>query len=323
VTRSERTARAYWVTGPGTGIIREQALVAPQAGEALVEATHSGISRGTESLVFAGRVPPSEFDRMRCPFQEGDFPAPVKYGYASVGRATNGAYAGRAVFCLYPHQTAYVVPESSLLPIPDGVPPERAVLAANAETALNAVWDALPRAGDHVSVVGAGVVGCLVAYLASRIPGCEVELIDVLPERRAVASTLGARFASPDTAARERDLVFHATGRAEGATLALSLAAPDTTVVELSWFGDDDVPLPLGRDFHVRRLTLRSSQVGTVSPNARRRFDYRARMELALSLLTDVTLDRLIDAEAEFDELPQTMTRLASARAGLCTRVRY
>jgi len=317
-----RTVRAYWVTAPGTGAIREQPLGAPGAGDVLVETTFSGVSRGTEALVCAGRVPPSEFQRMRCPFQEVDFPAPVKYGYSSVGRATSGAYAGRAVFCLYPHQTAYWVPERALVPLPEGVPEERAILAANAETALNALWDALPRAGDRVSVVGAGVVGCLVAYLAARIPGCDVELIDVLAERRSVAERLGARFALPGAASRERDLVFHTSGRAEGASLALTLGATDTTVVELSWFGDGEVPLPLGRDFHVRRLTVRGSQVGTVSPNARARFTHRARLELALSLLTDARLDCLIDAETRFDDLPATMQKLAQ-QGGLCTRVRY
>ena len=271
------SARAFWVTGPGVGALREETLAAVGAGEVLVTATHSGISRGTEALVFAGRVPRTEYERMRCPFQAGDFPAPVKYGYASVGIAKNGRLAERAVFCLHPHQTAYVVPESALLPVPEGVPPERAVLAANCETALNALWDARPLAGDRVSIVGAGVVGCLVAYLAAQIPGTEVELIDLLPERRRVAETLGVRFVPPSEASRERDLVFHASGRADGAVTALSLAATDATVVELSWFGDTEVALPLGRDFHVRRLTLRSSQVGTVSPLARRRFTRTAR----------------------------------------------
>ena len=195
-------------------------------------------------------------------------------------------------------------------------------MAANLETALNALWDALPRAGDRVSIVGAGVIGCLVAYLAARIPGCEVELIDVLAERRAVAEHLGAHFALPDAASRERDQVFHTSGRAEGAALALTLGATDTSVVELSWYGEGEVPLPLGRDFHVRRLTLRGSQVGTVSPNARPRFTHRSRLELALSLLTDERLDRLIDAETSFDDLPAAMQRLAQP-GGLCTRVRY
>jgi threonine dehydrogenase-like Zn-dependent dehydrogenase len=322
MTTSPTAARAFWVTAPGAGEVREELLEAPGAGEVLVEATHSGISRGTESLVFEGRVPESEFSRMRCPFQAGDFPTPVKYGYASVGVAQTGNYAGRAVFCLYPHQSAYVVPESALVPVPDGVPAERAVLAANLETALNAVWDAEPRVGDRISVVGAGVVGCLAAYLLARIPGTDVELVDVVPERLGLAQALGAGFASPGGAERERDLVIHASGRPEGAALALSLAAQEGTILELSWFGDREVTLPLGRDFHVRRLTLRSSQVGSVSPAARRRFTHRARLELALSLLDDVRLDRLIDGETSLDDLPETMRRLASG-GGLCTRVRY
>ncbi|HEV8548754.1 MAG TPA: zinc-binding alcohol dehydrogenase [Polyangiaceae bacterium] len=315
-------ARAFWITGVGTGAIRDEPLSEPGPGEVLVETTHSGVSRGTESLVFGGRVPPSEYQRMRCPFQAGEFPAPVKYGYQNVGRARNGAFAGRAVFCLFPHQTAYVVAESALVPVPDGVPAERAVLAANMETALNALWDAAPRAGDRVSVVGAGVLGCLVAHLVARIPGTEVELVDVSEARRAVAGTLGVSFSTPSDARKERDLVFHASGRGEGALTALGLAATESTVVELSWFGDAEVSLPLGRDFHVRRLTLRSSQVGRVSPNARPRFTHRARLELALSLLADPRLDALIDREIGFEDLPGALPRLAS-EGGLCTRVRY
>jgi len=315
-------ARAFWITGPGSGELRDEPLAVPAAGEVLVETLFSGISRGTESLVFEGRVPASEYQRMRCPFQAGDFPAPVKYGYANVGRAVGGALAGRPVFCLFPHQTAYVVAESAVVPLPGGVPPERAVLAANLETAVNALWDARPQIGDRVSVVGAGVVGCLVAYLAGRVAGTDVELVDVLPGRAAQASALGVGFALPGVAQTERDLVFHASGRAEGAVTALSLAATDATIVELSWYGDREVSLPLGRDFHVRRLTLRSSQVGSVSPAARPRFTHRTRLELALSLLTDARLDSLIDGETTFEALPAALSDL-SANGGLCRRVRY
>jgi len=322
MSNEAESARALWVTGPESAEIRSERLGAALGGDVTVDALYSGVSRGTESLVFAGRVPPSEYIRMRCPFQAGDFPAPVKYGYASVGRARDGAYAGRPVFCLYPHQTTYRVPESALVPLPEGVPPERAVLAANLETAVNAVWDARPLVGDRVTVVGAGVLGCLVAHLVARIPGTHVELVDLEPTRRAVAASLGMSFAEPRGASRERDLVFHATGRAAGCVTALELAATDATVVELSWFGDGDVALPLGRDFHVRRLTLRSSQVGTVSPTARRRFTHRTRLELALSLLADARLDALIDAEVPFATLPEALKRLA-ATGGLCTRVKY
>jgi threonine dehydrogenase-like Zn-dependent dehydrogenase len=315
-------ARAFWITAPGQGAIREEALAAPGAGEVLIETLFSGVSRGTESLVFTGHVPRTEYERMRCPFQAGDFPGPVKYGYANVGRARTGPFAGQPVFCLFPHQTAYVVPETAVVPVPNGVPPERAVLAANFETALNALWDARPQIGDRVSVVGAGVLGALVAYLAARVAATDVELIDVRPERASVAAALGVRFSTPDGASTERDLVFHASGRAEGAALALALGAVEATVLELSWFGDAEVSLPLGRDFHVRRLTYRSSQVGRVSPSARARFTHRARLELALSLLQDPVLDCLIDGETSFDALPAAFPALV-AGGGLCRRVRY
>jgi 2-desacetyl-2-hydroxyethyl bacteriochlorophyllide A dehydrogenase len=319
-------ARAFWITGAKTGEIRAEELGSPQAGQVLVEARYSGISRGTEALVFEGRVPVSEYQRMRCPFQAGEFPAPVKYGYTSVGRVSEGpsVLEGRLVFCLYPHQSAYVVPESAVFPLPGGVPPERAVLAANMETAVNALWDGLPRPGDRISVVGAGVVGSLCAYLARRLAGTDVELVDVLESRSDVAATLGAHFASPADAAHERDLVIHASGTPEGLRTALELAAAEATVLELSWYGEREVALELGRAFHVRRLTLRSSQVGQVSPNARPRWTRASRLAFALELCRDPALDVLIDAESEFEALPETLARLsAPGSGGLCHRVRY
>jgi threonine dehydrogenase-like Zn-dependent dehydrogenase len=320
-----RTARAFWVTAPSTGAIREEPLRDPGPGEVRVKSVASAVSRGTESLVFLGRVPETEHQRMRCPHQGGEFPFPVKYGYASVGRVTAGAPAlgGRHVFCLHPHQTEYVVAEGAVVPVPAGVPPERAVLAANLETAVNALWDALPRVGDRVSVVGGGVVGCLVAYLAAKTAGAEVELVDVNPDRQRVAAALGVRFAPPGSAAGDRDLVFHASGRKEGLQRALGLCARESSVVELSWFGKGDVALPLGEAFHVNRLTLRASQVGSVSPQARPRFTHRSRLELALTLLADPALDLLIDGESAFEDLPRTMAALAASAGPLCHRIRY
>jgi len=319
-------ARAFWVTRPGSGEVREQTLAAPAAGEALVQTLFSAVSRGTEALVFQGRVPASEVERMRCPHQEGSFPGPVKYGYANVGRVLEGSseLCGRSVFCLYPHQDRYVVREAALVPLPDGVPEERAVLAANMETALNALWDARPLAGDRISVVGGGVLGCLCAYLASRLPGVDVELVDVRSDRADVAAVLGFRFALPAQATPERDLVLHASASQEGLRTALGLAASDAEIIELSWFGDREVALPLGEAFHRRRLSLRSSQVGGVSPHARRRFDHRARLALALSLCRDPALDRLFDSESPFEALPELMPELAAPTSGvLCHRLRY
>ncbi|HEX2671478.1 MAG TPA: zinc-binding alcohol dehydrogenase, partial [Polyangiaceae bacterium] len=215
--------RAFWSVEPGRGELRSEPLLPPGTGEVLVRAQYSAVSRGTESLVFHGRVPVSERQRMRCPHQAGEFPGPVKYGYSSVGRvlAGNVELLGQTVFCLFPHQSAYVVPASAVLPVPEAVPPERAVLAANLETAVNAVWDAAPRLGDRVSIVGAGVVGCLCAYLLARHPGVSVELVDLRPERAEIARAFGASFALPEEARRERDLVVHASGREAGLRTSL------------------------------------------------------------------------------------------------------
>lgn len=323
---------AFWTVAPGTGELRTEALPALRAGEVRVRALYSGISRGTESLVFRGDVPASEYQRMRAPFQQGDFPGPVKYGYISVGIVEDGlgeqaaALRGRTVFCLHPHQQRYVVPVDAVVPLPDGLPAARAVLAANMETAINAVWDAAPSVGDRIAVIGAGVVGTLVAWLCARIPGTQVELIDIDPRRGAPAAAIGLALRAPDTAecSRECDLVIHASGSAAGLRSALAIAGFEATVLEMSWFGQQAVALPLGEAFHAKRLTLRSSQVGHLPPARLPRWTYRRRMELALSLLVDDRLDVLISGESDFADLPDLMPVLAADGAGvLCHRIRY
>lgn len=318
--------RAFWVTAPGRGEIRSEVLGAPAPGDVVVRALYSGISRGTEALVFAGRVPQSEWARMRAPFQQGEFPAPVKYGYASVGRVERGpdALTGRTVFVLYPHQTRFIVPAGNVYPLPDAVPAARAVLAANLETAVNGIWDAAPHLGDRIAVIGAGTVGSLAAWLVSQIPGCDVELVDVNAHRRATATALGVRFAEPPSASRDADLVIHASGTPEGLQLSLDIAAQEARIVELSWYGDRTVALPLGGAFHARRLTIASSQVGQVAASQRARWNHRRRMALVLELLRNPHLDVLITGESEFETLPDVMAHLARSPGDtLCHRIRY
>jgi 2-desacetyl-2-hydroxyethyl bacteriochlorophyllide A dehydrogenase len=317
---------SFWIAAPGRGEICRRPLAVPGHDDLIVQALFSGVSRGTEALVFKGAVPLSEHARMRAPFQEGDFPAPVKYGYCMVGRVVQGPpeLEGREVFCLHPHQDRFVVPQSAVLVLPPGVPAARAVLAANLETALNALWDAGVLPGDRITVVGAGSVGCLAAWLAARIPGCEVELVDTNPQRAAVAAALGAQFALPDAARGEADVVLHASGTEAGIGLALRLAGFEATVVELSWYGDRPVSLPLGEAFHSRRLILKSSQVGAVAASRRARRTLQSRLQLALSLLTDAALDGLINSESRFVDLPRTMQELSSAPGNVIMhRVRY
>jgi len=318
-------ARAFWLRSPGEGEIREVALPAPREDEVLVRSLYSGVSRGTETLVFRGGVPESQHAAMRAPFQEGDFPGPVKYGYLSVRLVEEGpaALKDRTVFCLYPHQTRYVVPASAVTVVPDDVPARRAVLAGTVETAVNALWDAAPLVGDRIAVVGGGMVGSSVAALLARFPGVRVQLVDADPARAATAEALGVGFASPADALGDCDLVVHASATEQGLTRSLELLGAEGTVLELSWYGDRKVSLPLGEAFHSRRLVIRSSQVGTVSP-ARGNRSYGDRLALALKLLADPALDALITGESAFEELPEVMPALASGDiAALCHLVRY
>lgn len=322
-------ARALWTVAPGRCEIRAEALPPRAPDQALVRTLATGISRGTERLVLAGRVPENQRMAMRCPLQAGDFPFPVKYGYAAVGVVEDGpeALLGRRVFVLHPHQDRFLAPAAMCIPVPDDVPDARAVLAANMETAVNVAWDARPLAGERALVIGAGVVGLLVASLLARMPGVEVVVCDLDPRRRTITEALGARFAPPEEAPGERDLIVHASADPAGLRRALDLAAFEGRIVEASWFGTREATLPLGEAFHAKRLQIVSTQVGAVAPAMRGRRTHGERMALALSLLADARLDALVGPATRFDDLPEAMPRLLNPSPGeippLCPLVTY
>ena len=310
-------ATAFWTIAAGTGELRTETLPPPGAGEVLVRALASGISRGTEATVFAGRVPPSQYAAMRAPFMAGDFPYPVKYGYAVVGETPKGA----RVFVLHPHQDRFVVPEAACIAVPDRVPTPRAVLAANMETALNIVWDAAPLAGERIMVVGAGVVGLLTASLLARLPGASVSVIDHNPARAPFAHRFGCAFAAPEHAPGEQELIVHASGNEAGLRLALACAAFEARIIEASWFADAAPALPLGEAFHARRLRLTGSQVGSIAAPMRGRRSHAERLALALALLDDPAFDTMLEPATDFADLPRAMPRLL--QGGLCHVVTY
>jgi threonine dehydrogenase-like Zn-dependent dehydrogenase len=284
------------------------------------------LSRGTERLVLSGRVPESEYERMRAPFMGGAFPFPVKYGYATVGQAEDGPaeLSGKIVFALHPHQDLFTLPADAAVPVPDGVPPERAVLAANMETALNGVWDAAPGPADRIAVVGAGVLGALVARLCARLPASEVTLVDIDPRRQELAHTLDVGFATPEAAPEDCDVVVHTSATGTGLSTALRIAGDEATVLELSWYGSGEVSVPLGSAFHSRRLRLISSQVGKVAPSHRARWSHRRRLAAALALLADPALDALLASPIDFRDLPQRLPELLTPTTGvLCQLIRY
>lgn len=317
-------ATAFWATGTGDGELRPESLPARQEGEVLVRTLWTGVSRGTEALVARGMVPESEFQRMRAPHQSGEFPFPVKYGYLNVGVVDEGPsdLTGKTVFTLFPHQSRFVVPAADVTVVPDTVPARRAVLAGAVETAVNVLWDARPALGDRITVLGAGMIGASIARLARRFAVGDIELVDVDPSKRSLSETLGVAFVSPEDAQPDRDIVIDATGSPEGIPLALRLAATDGQIVVASWLGSRPVTLDLGSDFHSRRLTIRSSQVGAVATSQRARRTARERLELALRLLEDAAFDALLGERVSWIGLPAAITNLANGQdAGLCTTV--
>jgi 2-desacetyl-2-hydroxyethyl bacteriochlorophyllide A dehydrogenase len=318
-------AKAYWAIAPGQGEIRDETLQPPGPDEVLVLTRYSAISRGTEALVAQGRVPASQHRAMRCPFQAGGFPFPVKYGYCNVGLVEAGpaALVGRHVFCLYPHQTRYVVPATAVEPLPEALGPRRAVLTANLETALNALWDAALLPGERVVVVGAGVIGCLIARLARQLPGAEVTLVDIDPAKAGIAEALAVPFRTSLAGHEPADCVFHAAAAPAALAGALEVAGFEARIVEVSWYGDKPVKLPLGEAFHSQRLRLIGSQVGAVAPALRPRFDHRRRLAKAMDILAaDDCLEALLVDELPFSTLPKALPRL-TAGAGLCHVVTY
>lgn len=320
------SALALWYVAPRECALNTVALPRPGPDDCLVRTLWSGVSRGTERLVCEGRVPPCEHERMRAPFQDGAFPFPVKYGYCAVGRVEAGPadMIGKTVFCLYPHQDRFVMARDRLTIVPDAVPARRAILAANMETALNAHWDAGSGPADRIVVVGGGVLGLLVAWLAARLPGAEVTLVDVDARRATLASHLGFGFALPSDALAEADIVFHASATAGGLDTAIACAGQEARIVELSWYGQGTVAAPLGGAFHSRRLQLVSSQVGQVSPSRRPRFDYGRRAQAAMALLADDRLDALITQDIPFAQAATLLPQLlAPGATGLTTAIRY
>lgn len=330
------TGTALWYDGPGSAVFREEQLVRPEPGDGspllTVRTRWSAISRGTERLVVSGRVPPGEYGRMRCPFQSGNFPFPVKYGYCAAGTVEDGPeeMIGRNVFALHPHQDRFLIPASRVAFTPDALPLRRATLAANMETALNAVWDSGAGPGDNIVVIGAGIVGLMIVYLCAQLPGADVTAVDTRANRSALVAALGARFLTPDQLRQQAgasvpaDIVLHTSATGDGLSAALATAGMEARIVEVSWYGDRTVPVPLGGAFHSQRLQIVSSQVGQVAPSRRPRWSYSRRIGKALDLLCDDRLDALITDEFVFEDLPEKLPAyLGGDSPGLAAVVRY
>ena len=319
-------SQSLWYVAPERVEIRSETLGPLPKNSVQVRTLFSALSRGTESLVFKGLIPESEYIRMGAPFMGGKLPFPVKYGYSNVGRIELGPpeLIGRLVFSLMPHQSIFQTDAANILLIPEEIPAQRAVLAANMETALNAVWDAAPGPGDRIVIIGAGVLGCLIAYLCGHLPGAEVTLVDINPEREDIATTLGVQFSSPELAPKDCDLVIHCSASAAGLSTAIASAGEEATILELSWYGSNKIDVSLGGAFHSRQLKLQSSQVGHVSLSRRPRWSHRRRLTAALGMLIDSRLDSLLTKPISFETLPSELPKIFGAQSSaLCCLIQY
>lgn len=304
-----RTATAYWVEAAGRGALRRQTLRPPHDGEVEIVARFSGVSCGTERLVGRGRVPATAAATMACAGMQGTFALPISYGYSLVGEVVA---TGERVFTMHPHHDRAVVPHDRLVALPDDVPSPRATLLPNLETALNAVWDAELRTGERVVVLGGGAVGLLLTFALARCHDGPVTLVEAAAERRTFAARLPwlADVLAPEAVAAERAAVaFHTTASAAGLQLAIDAVGFEGRVIELSWYGDEAVPVHLGGSFHHARKRIVASQVATVAPS-HRAAGRGARTARVLELLRDARLDALRSEAIPFAELPAFFARL-------------
>ena len=311
------TARALWFETAGRARIRDETLAAPPDGWRRITAVASGVSPGTERLVATGGVPASVYDTMRCPYMEGSFDFPLKYGYSLVGRLDDG----RLAHVLHPHQTLCNVRAADIRIVPDDVPAERATLAANLETAVNALWDAELSLGERTLVIGFGTVGSLIARLLLRT-NAPFDVLDVDPAKRKLARDLG--FNAVDAVGGEYDVAIGASGNADEVQTALDAVGSEGRVIEVSWLGSQEARLDLGGAFHSGRKRIIGSQVSQIPPRLRGRWDFARRTELVFALLRDPAFDAHLTSAVPFEELPRFYEELCAGRAGgLSVVVRY
>ncbi|WNJ16800.1 zinc-binding alcohol dehydrogenase [Pontibacter sp. G13] len=305
-------AQALWHLDAQSSELAEVPLEISPTLPCTVETQASLISSGTERLVSSGLVPASIQPDMRVPYMRGNFEFPMTYGYSLVGKVSNHDHplSGQMVHLLHPHQTICQVASGDAFPVPEGIPARRATLASNLETAVNAIWDSGMSTGDKILVVGFGIIGSLVARLASLFPGTEVYVAETQRKRRMMAEQMGFFLLGDHDSEVEFDCAFHCTGASGGLQTAIDQVGYEGVIVELSWYGTRGIEVNLGGDFHSKRKKIISSQVSNLPADRQGRWGFRRRKETVFELLKDPVFDAHITREIPFEELPDFFQRL-------------
>ncbi|WP_298982402.1 zinc-dependent alcohol dehydrogenase [Caldilinea sp.] len=305
--------RSVIFTAPGKVVVRAEPIPQPQPGELLVQTLVSAISAGTELLFLRGEVPANMEVDSAIPALNGAVRYPLRYGYACVGRVIEAGeeqdrgWLGCTVFAFHPHASHFVASTAQILPVPDDLTPHRAALLPNMETAVNLVMDGQPGIGERVAVIGLGVVGLLTIALLARFPLERLLAVDPLPQRRGLATALGAHAALAPEELTERsgyDLVYEVSGSPIALNTALALTGFAGRIVIGSWYGVKQAPLDLGGAFHRSRIRLLASQVSTIDPRWSGRWNKKRRIDLAWAMLRAVEIERLITHRLPVEEAP-------------------
>lgn len=287
----------------------------------LIKTLFTAISPGTEYLVYSGGVPKKLYVEMRCPYMGGDFSFPIKYGYSLVGQVLDGptSLKGKLIHTLHPHQDYARISAEDVYVIPDGISPQRATLASNMETALNAIWDSGVNIGDKVLIVGFGIIGSLIARILSFIPQVEVDVLDVQPAKITLIEQLGFSIYKEEKE-KKYDLAFHTSGSGPGLQTSINNVGLEGKIIETSWYGDKEVNLCLGETFHSQRKLIISSQVSHLPACKSARWDYKRRKEVVFQLLLHPEFDAHITHTIAFHNLPKLFQSLKKNR---CQELSY
>ena len=318
--------KSYWIDKKNKGYFKFGEISSINSNEIVVKTLFSGISYGTEKLVYSGKVPKSQRNLMKCPYQEGDFGNDIKYGYINVGKVVDGdkSYLGNNIFSLYPHQDFYKIPSNEALIIPNKIPLSRCLLIPNLETAINAVWDTLPSAGDRILVIGAGIVGLLTAYLINKIPGVNLFIVDKDPSKRKITKKLGINFLDAIPKKFDARFIYECTGDHRILNSLKNNITVNSTICVLSWYGDKKSDIALGENFFSKRAKLIMSQVSKISP-ARYDLNNQDRRKIALDILdASNDLDHLIEKKyVNFNHLDKFFSNRKNHNNFLCKVVKY
>ena len=289
----------------------------------LVKTLYSGISKGTENLVARGKIHKSQFKIMRCPFQDGNFSFPIKYGYINIGEIIDGpiSLTGKKIFTLFPHQTVFEISTKNINLIKNKNA-KKYLLTANMETAVNIFWDSQAKKNDRILIVGLGSVGLLTAYFFKLKGYKNLYVSDVNLSKKSIAKKLNLNFIHYNKI-NNLDCIINTTSNYDVLNNSFTKLNLDGKIIEASWYGEKVGKLNLGNEFHSKRLRIISSQVSNIPLHMQKKHNYRSRLKIAINALNDDKLLLLINSVSKFENLEKNYISILKDKNIIIHAIKY